>query len=83
MLTGYDIEALKYALEPLLRRGDTMQLSETEFVNLEELYSKLNVALFPYLITLRKRKFFNNSKNLSFNFYKKLSKHRISLKSYK
>ena len=47
MLTGYDIEALKYALEPLLRRGDTMQLSETEFVNLEELYSKLNVALFP------------------------------------
>lgn len=47
LLTGYDIEALKYALEPLLRRGDTMQLSETEFVNLEELYSKLNVALFP------------------------------------
>lgn len=26
MLTGYDIEALKFALEPLLRRGDTMQL---------------------------------------------------------
>ena len=47
LLTGYDIEALKFALEPLLRRGDTMQLSETEFVNLEELYSKLNMALFP------------------------------------
>ena len=47
LLTGYDIEALKFALEPLLRRGDTMQLSETEFVNLEELYEKLNVALFP------------------------------------
>ena len=47
MLTGYDITALKFALEPLLRRGDTMQLSETEFVNLEELYEKLNVALFP------------------------------------
>ena len=49
MLTGYDIEALKFALEPLLRRGDTMQLSETEFVNLEELYEKLNVALFPLM----------------------------------
>ena len=49
MLTGYDIEALKFALEPLLRRGDTMQLSETEFVNLEELYEKLNVAVFPLL----------------------------------
>ena len=49
LLTGYDIEALKYALEPLLRRGDTMQLSETEFVNLEELYEKLNTALFPLL----------------------------------
>lgn len=47
LLTGYDIEALKFALEPLLRRGDTMQLSETEFVNLEELYEKLNVALLP------------------------------------
>ena len=49
LLTGYDIEALKFALEPLLRRGDTMQLSETEFVNLEELYEKLNVALFPLM----------------------------------
>ena len=47
LLTYHDITALKYALEPLLRRGDTMQLSETEFVNLEELYEKLNVALFP------------------------------------
>lgn len=47
LLTGYDIEALKFALEPLLRRGDTMQLSETEFVNLEELYEKLNIALLP------------------------------------
>ena len=47
LLTYRDITALKYALEPLLRRGDTMQLSETEFVNLEELYEKLNVALFP------------------------------------
>lgn len=46
-LRGHEIIALKYALEPLLRRGDTMQLSETEFVNLEELYSKLNTALFP------------------------------------
>lgn len=47
LLTYRDITALKYALEPLLRRGDTMQLSETEFVNLEELYEKLNIALFP------------------------------------
>lgn len=54
MLTGYDIEALKFALEPLLRRGDTMQLSETEFVNLEELYEKLNVALFPLFNATRK-----------------------------
>ena len=54
MLTGYDIEALKFALEPLLRRGDTMQLSETEFVNLEELYSKLNMALFPLMNVIRK-----------------------------
>ena len=46
-LTGHEIIALKYALEPLLKRGDTMQLSETEFVNLEDLYSKLNTALFP------------------------------------
>ena len=49
LLTGYDIEALKFALEPLLRRGDTMQLSETEFVNLEELYEKLSVTMFPLL----------------------------------
>ena len=55
LLTGYDIEALKYALEPLLRRGDTMQLSETEFVNLEELYSKLNVALFPLFNNVAKK----------------------------
>ena len=54
LLTGYDIEALKFALEPLLRRGDTMQLSETEFVNLEELYSKLNMALFPLFNATRK-----------------------------
>ena len=54
LLTGYDIEALKFALEPLLRRGDTMQLSETEFVNLEELYSKLNMALFPLMNVIRK-----------------------------
>ena len=47
LLTYRDITALKFALEPLLRRGDTMQLSETEFVNLEELYEKLNVVLFP------------------------------------
>ena len=47
LLTYRDITALKFALEPLLRRGDTMQLSETEFVNLEELYEKLNVSLFP------------------------------------
>lgn len=56
MLTGHDIDALKYALEPLLRRGDTMQLSETEFVNLEELYEKLNVTLFPLLNINRKKK---------------------------
>ena len=49
------LEALKFALEPLLRRGDTMQLSETEFVNLEELYNKLNVALFP-LFNINKKK---------------------------
>ena len=55
MLTGYDIEALKFALEPLLRRGDTMQLSETEFVNLEELYKKLNIALFPLFNINRKK----------------------------
>ena len=55
LLTGYDIEELKYALEHLLRRGDTMQLSETEFVNLEELYEKLNVALFPLLNINRKK----------------------------
>lgn len=54
LLTGYDIEALKFALEPLLRRGDTMQLSETEFVNLEELYNKLNVALFPLFNATKK-----------------------------
>ena len=54
LLTGYDIEALKFALEPLLRRGNTMQLSETEFVNLEELYSKLNMALFPLFNATRK-----------------------------
>lgn len=54
LLTGYDIEALKFALEPLLRRGDTMQLSETEFVNLEELYSKLNMTLFPLFNATRK-----------------------------
>lgn len=55
LLTGYDIEALKYALEPLLKRGDTMQLSETEFVNLEELYEKLNAALFPLFNINRKK----------------------------
>ena len=54
LLTGYDIEALKFALEPLLRRGDTMQLSEAEFVNLEELYSKLNMVLFPLFNATRK-----------------------------
>ena len=54
LLTGYDIEALKFALEPLLRRGDTMQLSETEFVNLEELYEKLSTALFPLLNKIEK-----------------------------
>ena len=54
MLTGYDIEALKFALEPLLRRGDTMQLSETEFVNLEELYEKLNMTLFPLFNATKK-----------------------------
>ena len=54
LLTGYDIEALKFALEPLLRRGDTMQLSETEFVNLEELYNKLNMALFPLMNATKK-----------------------------
>ena len=54
LLTGYDIEALKFALEPLLRRGDTMQLSKTEFVNLEELYEKLNTALFPLLNKIEK-----------------------------
>lgn len=54
MLTGYDIEALKFALEPLLRRGDTMQLSETEFVNLEELYNKLNMSLFPLFNATKK-----------------------------
>lgn len=55
LLTGYDIEALKFALEPLLRRGDTMQLSETEFVNLEELYNKLNMALFPLFNNVAKK----------------------------
>ena len=55
LLTGNDIEALKFALEPLLRRGDTMQLSETEFVNLEELYNKLNMALFPLFNNIGKK----------------------------
>jgi hypothetical protein len=55
LLTGYDIEALKYVLEPLLRMGDTIQLSETKFVNLEELYNKLNVALFPLFNINRKK----------------------------
>ena len=55
LLTGYDSEALKFALEPLLGRGDTMQLSETEFVNLEELYNKLNMALFPLFNINRKK----------------------------
>lgn len=54
LLTYRDITALKFALEPLLRRGDTMQLSETEFVNLEELYEKLNVALFPLFNKIEK-----------------------------
>ena len=55
LLTYRDITALKFALEPLLRRGDTMQLSETEFVNLEELYEKLNIALFPLFNINRKK----------------------------
>lgn len=55
-LTGNEIISLKYALEPLLQRGDTMQLSETEFVNLEELYSKLNIALFPLFNNVVKKK---------------------------
>ena len=54
LLTYRDITALKFALEPLLRRGDTIQLSETEFVNLEELYEKLNVALFPLFNKIEK-----------------------------